>query len=178
LGYVALYFAGICIGQELRDYKPSFQSHLHLMGKQVIISILIWYATSLCEYWFGVSRRLANIGYVIWILALATTVLMILMSVEVLTWTLNMAVKADIKNGAGRHFHFTIRYVPVTLEAINYNGLFFFLLANLVTGLINICVQTLRVGVLQSLSIICIYMVVICYVTIVLYFKNIKLKVW
>lgn len=178
LGYVALYFAGICLGQGLRDYKSSFQSNIYLMGKQTIISVLLWFATALCKYWFGVSRRLANIGYVSWILAFCTTVLVILMSVELLTFTLNMVVKANMKNEKGRHFHFAIGYVPVTLEAINYNGLFFFLLANLVTGLINICVQTLTFGVLQSLSIICGYMFVICNVTVLLYFKNIKLKVW
>jgi hypothetical protein len=178
LGYVALYFAGICLGRALRDSKFSFQANLYLMGKFTVISVLLWFATSLCKTWFGVSRRLANVGYVIWILAFSTTLLAILMLVELLTWILNMGLKANVKNEAGRHFHFTISYVPVTLEAINYNGLLFFLLANLLTGLINICIKTLTVGVLQSIFIIHGYIFILCNVTVLLYFKNVKMKVW
>jgi hypothetical protein len=178
LGYVALYFAGISLGRGLRNYKSTLKYNLYLMGKQTVIGVFLWSATALCKYWFGVSRRLANIGYVIWMLALTTTVLVILMSVELLTWALNMVMKANMKNEKGRRPHFTVGYVPLTLEAINYNGLFFFLLANLITGLINICVHTLTLGVLQGFSIICGYVFVICYFTVLLYFKNIKLKVW
>lgn len=178
LGYVGLYFAGVCLGQGLRDYKSSVLGNLYLMGKLILSSVLLWFVMSLCKNWFGVSRRLANIGYVVWILTLSITMLVILMSIELLTWTLNKVVKSSMQNEAGRYFHFTISYVPVTLEAINYNGLLFFLLSNLLTGLINICVQTLTVGVLQSLFIICGYIFVLCNVIVLLYSKNIKVKMW
>jgi hypothetical protein len=178
LGYIALYFAGISLGQQLRNYISNIQGYLYLIGKLAFISVLLWFATSLCENWFGVSRRLANIGYVTWILAFSITTLMILVSIELLALTLNMVVKANMKNKWDRQFHFTISYVPLTLEAVNYNGLLFFLLANLLTGLINICVYTLTTGVLQSLSIICGYIFLLCSVTVLLYFKKMKLKVW
>lgn len=178
LGYAALYFAGISLGQQLRNCKSVSQAYFYLIGKLTLISVLLWFATSLCENWFGISRRLANIGYVIWILAFSITMLVILMSIELLTLTMNMVVKANMKNKQDGHFRFTISCVPLTLEAINYNGLLFFLLANLLTGLINICVQTLTVGVAQSLSVICGYIFVLCSVTVLLYFKKIKLKVW
>jgi len=174
LGYVTLYFAGICLGQGL-DKKSTFLGNLYLMGKLICSAILLWFAMSLCKNWFGVSRRLANIGYVAWILTLSIIMLVILMSIELLTWTLNKVVKTS---EAGRYVHFSISYVPVTFEAVNYNGLLFFLLSNLLTGLINICVQTLTVGVLQSLIIICGYIFVLCNVIVLLYYKNIKVKMW
>jgi hypothetical protein len=178
LGYVTLYFAGVCLGQGLRDCKSSCLANLYLMRKLTISSVLLWFVMPLCKNWFGVSRRLANVGYVVWILTLSVTMLLILMLIELLTWTLNKVVKTSMQNEPGRYFHFTINYVPLTLEAINYNGLLFFLLSNLLTGLINICVQTLTIGVLQSLLIVCGYMFVLCNVIILLYLKNIKVKMW
>ena len=176
LGYVTLYFAGICLGQRLRDNKSSFLGNVYLMGKLICSSVLLWLVMSLCNNWFGVSRRLANIGYVVWILTLSITLLVISISVELLIWTLNKVVKSSVQNEAGTYVHFSISYVPVTLEAVNYNGLLFFLLSNLLTGLINICVQTLTVGVLQSLLIIYGYIFVLCNVIVLLYYKNIKVK--
>lgn len=178
LGYVTLYFAGVCLGQGLRDKKSSFLDNLYLIGKLICSSVLLWFVMSLCKNWFGVSRRLANIGYVVWILTLSIIMLVIVMSIELLTWTLNKVVKTSVQNEAGRNDYFSISYVPVTLEAINYNGLLFFLLSNLLTGLINICVHTLTVGVLQSLIIICGYIFVVCNVIVLLYYKNIKVKMW
>jgi hypothetical protein len=178
LGYVTLYFAGICLGQGLRDKKPSFLGNLCLMGRLICTSVLLWLVMSLCKNWFGVSRRLANIGYVVWILALTVIMLVVLISIELLTWTLNKVVKTSVQSEAGRYVHFSISYVSVILEAINYNGLLFFLLSNLLTGLINICVQTLTVGVLHSLIIICGYVFVLCNVIVLLYYKNIKVKMW
>jgi hypothetical protein len=178
LGYVGLYFAGVCLGQGLRDYKSNILGNLYLMGKLTISSLVLWFAMSLCKNWFGVSRRLANIGYVVWILTLSIIMLVILMSIELLTWTMNKVVKSSMQNEADRYLHFTISYVPVTLEAINYNGLLFFLLSNLLTGLINICVQTLTVDVLPSLLIICGYIFVLCNIIVLLYSKNIKAKMW
>jgi hypothetical protein len=178
LGYVALYFAGVCLGQGLRDKKSSFLDNLYLMGKLICSSTLLWFVISLCDNWYGVSRRLANIGYVVWILTLSITVVVMLMSIELLTWTLNKVVKTSVQNEKGRYVHFSISYVPVTLEAVNYNGLFFFLLSNLLTGLINICVPTLTVGVLESLLIIFGYIFVLCNVIVLMYYKNIKVKMW
>lgn len=177
LGFVALYFAGISLGQQMRNYKSSIQAYFYLIGKLTLICVLLWFATLLCENLFGVSRRLANIGYITWVLAFSITMLVSLVSIELLTLALNVVLQANMKNKRDRPLHFTISYVPLILEAINYNGLLFFLLANLLTGLINICVQTLTVGVLQSLSIICGYIFLLCSVTVLLYFKKIKLKV-
>jgi NADH:ubiquinone oxidoreductase subunit K len=90
-------FAGISLGQQLRNCKSIIQAYLYLIGKLTLICVVLWFATSLCENWFGVSHHLANIGYVTWILAFSVTMLVILMSVELLVLTLNVVVKANVK---------------------------------------------------------------------------------
>ncbi|XP_069681308.1 uncharacterized protein [Periplaneta americana] len=179
LGYVALYFAGIWLGRMLRVNSSSFRSNLMLIGKLIVFSFALWLFTSLCELWFGVSRRLANAGYIIWILAFSITVLAILMSIELITLMLNKITKTslNLKNHRSHEFrNVHINYVPLILEAINYNGLLFFLIANLLTGLVNICVHTLMMGVLHSACIICVYCIILCASAVLLYLKKIKVK--
>lgn len=163
LGYVALYFAGVCLAKELRSCGSSFRSNLILLVKLSITSTLLWSIVSLCRHCFGVSRRLANLGYFTWIVALSVSMMVILLCVELVLRALNV-------------MHVNVSYVPLTLEAINFNGLAFFLLANLLTGLINVSVRTLYVAPLPSVMILCGYTFILCWLILLLYVKQFKLK--
>ena len=164
LGYIALYFAGACLAKELKSYGSSFQNNLVSMGKLSIVSILLWSIASLCRHCFGVSRRLANLGYFTWILALSVSMIAVLLFVELVLKSLNV-------------MNFSIGYVPLTLDAINFNGLAFFLLANLLTGLINVSVRTLYVDPVPSVMILCGYTFILCWLILLLYVKHFKLKI-
>lgn len=67
---------------------------------------------------------------------------------------------------------------PCLLKAINYNGLFFFLLSNLLTGIINFSVHTLYATPMQACALITVYMAVSSSVTMTLYYKKVQLKFW
>lgn len=67
---------------------------------------------------------------------------------------------------------------PVTLEAICYNGLFVFLLGNLLTGLINMSMYTIYVPTLVSIFILWGYASSIVLISVTLYWFQIPLKFW
>lgn len=80
-------------------------------------------------------------------------------------------------------FYFTGKtrdnYVSYSLiDAVNYNGLLYFLLANVLTGVINLSVKTILIPPLQSVLIIVMYMLILSIITFVLYIYKWKIKFW
>jgi glucosaminylphosphatidylinositol acyltransferase len=73
---------------------------------------------------------------------------------------------------------FHIPYVPLILQAINYNGLAFFLIANVFTGIVNICFQTMLLGTSASILIITYYTFLLNVIMVFLYCNKFKLKIW
>ena len=85
------------------------------------------------------------------------------------------------------HTHHTPLHTPHTphdphklrlciVSAVDYNQLTFFLLANLLTGLVNITMDTLIATTTTSLAVLTVYMCVLVCVFLVLFKLNIKLK--
>jgi len=72
----------------------------------------------------------------------------------------------------------TVYRCPTIYQAIDYNGLVFFLLANLATGAVNMMVPTLHTEDLLAVAILWGYLAVLSLVAQVLYKCNIKLKCW
>ena len=64
------------------------------------------------------------------------------------------------------------------LEAMNRNGLFYFLLANLLTGLVNMNMQTIFASPGEGFTIITVYLATLSVVIATLHLKNITLKFW
>jgi hypothetical protein len=64
------------------------------------------------------------------------------------------------------------------LEAINYNALLFFLLSNVLTGIINISIKTIYMESFAAFAIVFTYLLVLCVFISVLYYKEIKFKFW
>lgn len=148
----------------------------------------------ICDSYFGVSRRLANSGYCAWIITLSTALLTLLLLVEILTDILihlvmdsTKVIKSPNKEVQNRQTKISnkdqvkisenfIRKSMEIFEAVNYNGLGFFLLSNLLTGIVNMCVKTLYVDTIQALTIIIVYIVTGTFVTVLLYRYKIQIK--
>lgn len=62
------------------------------------------------------------------------------------------------------------------LKAVNYNSLFIFLLANIMTGLVNMAVTTHRIPDKMAIFILTSYMLSLCYISLILYNQNLSLK--
>ncbi|KAI9493289.1 GWT1-domain-containing protein [Zychaea mexicana] len=83
------------------------------------------------EQAFEVSRRMANLPYVIWVVAFSLTLLASLVWIE------------DYNPSLARG--------PELLDAVNVNGLSTFLWANVLTGLVNLSMRTLYASTTTSL---------------------------
>lgn len=193
MGYVSLYLASVYVGYRLRkddivldDNKkaPVFTNVRQLFWKAVrlfFVALILWKVTYILKNLSGVSRRIANMGYVFWILSIGTTITCLFILLEIFYYfrafdrptTDDGNDENDDERSSSKR-----AYVPIILCGISYNGLAFFLLANLMTGIVNLSFQTLLMNTQQALAIICCYMFVLCGITSFLYLKKIKLKVW
>lgn len=211
LGYIALYIASIYIGSMAKmddipnDDHNRRRSNLiktinarQLTFKAIrafVLSLILWKLAYALRDLFGVSRRLANMGYVIWVLSIGTTMSALFIVLEIFYYFIafdqhsgGSAVTAATtkKNNGGNdntasdvvEIEQRNNYVPIILTAINYNGLAFFLGANLLTGLVNIVFQTLLVDRAVAILILIVYMLILLGITTFLYLYKIQLKIW
>lgn len=197
-GYVGLYLACVYVGTLLRppvEVQPeddgateprevSTITARQLLRKVKILGfhvMVLWKITYDCNSIFGVSRRLANMGYVLWVLSIATSITMLFMLLEVFYYFLafeRARPEVGENENDGRHCAASTSYCPIILAAINYNGLAFFLGANLLTGLVNMTFQTMLVSPAGCVFIVTIYMFVLCSIATFLYVNQIKIKIW
>lgn len=174
-GYVALYMVSVHVGSFLKNETELVNVRVLLKqaGKLAIFSLLLWKITFLCRDMFGVSRRLANMGYVLWIVSIGTVMTALYLLLEIFYHYL---VFDKPKPSDDEQEQQTC--VPVILKAIEYNGLAFFLAANILTGLTNMTFQTLLVDSGGAVFLLTAYMFVLVAITSFLYVNKIRLKFW
>ncbi|XP_012552420.3 uncharacterized protein LOC105842722 [Bombyx mori] len=157
LGYVALYLYGahtktILSNQSLR--KLDVLSYLSLN------SLLLWVYLKSFEQIIPPSRTLANLTYCLYLEAIFITVLLLLFFLDVTIYDKNE------KN---------ILFVPYILQNVNKNGLLYFLVSNILTGVINMSIRPLFVSSTYTLLILNTYMIVTIAITVFLNNVGIKL---
>lgn len=137
---------------------------------------VFWFLLATWALWlYGpglfVSRRMANLAYIIWVCAFNSAQLFLFCGIE---W----AVFSDIYKAKDRAIE-RQRANDATsqvMAAFNRNGLALFLLANLLTGAVNMSVDTLRTGNIQAMVILVAYMGVICATALFLHRQDISIK--
>jgi glucosaminylphosphatidylinositol acyltransferase len=180
-GYIVIYVMSAYVGHIIKSEEPiikakqMFRKFLHLAA----VAGFCWKMMYVCDGMFGVSRRLANMGYVFWVMSIGCTMVSLLMLLELFVYyTRFEQSKSKDDKEEDNTDDLVGTYTPVILTAINYNGLVFFLLANVLTGLVNIVFQTMLLDTFASLSIIIYYMFILCVVMVFLYVNKIKMKFW
>lgn len=111
-----------------------------------------------------VSRRFANLPYVLWVSSYNTLNLAFFMLAEYLFF-----------GGRPDAYPYEAR-VPASVDAINASGLFVFLLANVSTGLVNMSVNTLDASPQQSVAVLGAYAAMLYLVGMVLKKKGITIR--
>lgn len=155
LGYVSIYLFGVQVKNILLDRNSTkYETQLKL----IYGSIIMWVLTYSVDLVRPSSRTLANAGYCIFIDTLLITMSCILYFVTVLV------------EEKGSNFR-----VPVILSHINTNGLSYFLIANLLTGAVNLSMRTLLVPSLVTFVVLNIYMTITLIIAI--YLKKLGLKI-
>lgn len=193
-GYLAIFLAGratgriVCQSQPVRQVKPlGKQSELDpefifkvrnrerlvvcmSMAKRTLFySVLFAVCISVYNPVFSltVSRRLANLPYVLWIIAYNNAQILVMALIEHVTTVLlpDASISGDRPDTTS----------PI-LKAFNRNGLALFLLANLGTGLVNLTVDTLDTSNLAALAIMTLYAGTLSAIAVMLDKYQIKIK--
>jgi phosphatidylinositol glycan class W len=162
-GYLAIFLAGQSTGMFVlpRSLLSSASATGTQQRKRLLLTLGAWSGiwillfTFTTSYSYGlnlsVSRRLANLPYFLWIAAFNCTQITAFCLVE----TVFFSAVYNNKNDAEEKIY--KESTSRVLEAYNRNGLAIFLVANLLTGLINLTVPTLHVDNLQAMGILLVY---------------------
>ncbi|NWI55717.1 PIGW protein, partial [Calyptomena viridis] len=195
-GYLAIYLASVQVGLWLLRPRSSVQGWLRALGGLALATLVLFLLLHVSqEHTDPVSRRMANLSYCLWVLAhclmlfiffvltdltLVFTKLLVRGSSVPCCWNVVKPPNSSRKQGmeavpVGREDklpHFCL------ISAINKNQLLFFLLANVMTGAVNILVDTIHSKAAFTLCILHLYMFLNCLVMYILHAKNIVLKFW
>ncbi|KAF1808906.1 GPI-anchored wall transfer protein-like protein 1 [Eremomyces bilateralis CBS 781.70] len=192
-GYLAIFLTGRSAGthilpreRSVRDFpddKPgSFISKAMryrqtalgtLVSWSIIWSVLYLITTEYYSLNLSVSRRLANLPYVLWVASYNCTQLAFCYLAEKLSFPWIYGSSDEDKAKEKKRIQ---RSTSQVLNAINRNGLAVFLFANLLTGLINMTLPTLHMTELQSIGVLLAYMAVLGTSALILDFYDISIK--
>ncbi|RHZ80596.1 hypothetical protein Glove_134g60 [Diversispora epigaea] len=179
-GYLTIFLFALDIGHYILPLDPYYTIR---NGRQVKKPkpqklIMILFSWSILT-WFGflfsfgfqiqISRQLANLSYIFWIIANNTSFLSLFQAVE-LGFFSNYWKKKNVKEEDEKNV------VPIIMDAINFNGLGVFLLANLLTGLVNLSIYTLYVNNIIAVGILVGYMFIISVIATLLWSKGLRFK--
>lgn len=165
IGYEAIFLYSLSMKSRLSIFmnKNHLISNMFLLIVTGSLSISLFLLTFAISFVFGVSRRLANAGYVYWILSISSYLLFMSIMIENF---INILL-----HKIGRMGEFN--RISLIIDSINDNLLFFFLFANVITGVINMCLYTLVMNTVSSLIILSLYMFVIYFAIYILQrYKN------
>ncbi|XP_071698347.1 uncharacterized protein At4g17910 [Rutidosis leptorrhynchoides] len=153
-GYWGLHLIGVWLGNNLLFGK---KTNNWARQRVWILFVFFWCLTLILDrYVERPSRRMCNLTYVMLVLATNLEVLAIMML-------------SDYIPG---------RKVSLLEQAINRNLLAYFILANLLTGLVNLSMDTLSVPPLTAVLILIAYGFIICAAAAFADYNGIKLKFW
>ena len=201
IGYLAIFLAGQATGMYVLPSYPSRNGQTwwkNPLLRRLVVWTTIWSGLYfLCtDYKYGaalrVSRRLANLPYVLWIAAFNVGQIGCFYGVERLCFSElgNDTITPDSTNkvspatkekdssaaaaAAARASRQASRRFTVDdacskiLRAYNRNGLAIFLLANLLTGLVNMSLPTLYMSDIQAMGVLLGYMASLTGIAVVL----------
>ncbi|KAF9107169.1 Glucosaminyl phosphatidylinositol (GlcN-PI) nositol acylation protein [Mortierella sp. AM989] len=196
-GYLAIFLVGIDVGLYVLPNDPYFfmrrKSNKKKAKKGKLAMILISLEFLLCMGFitsYGilhipVSRQMANLSYFFWVITFNTGFIQCFLMAEIAitnnepsALTIARAqAKANISTASGsKKVLLPPLSCPPLLEAINRNGLAVFLIANILTGLVNLNIKTLYTSNSQALAILTVYIATISAVAWVWQVKGWKLK--
>jgi phosphatidylinositol glycan class W len=183
IGYLAIFLAGQSLGsialprqQSLpKNASLSVQIRRTILGKLAIASLiwtaLFYFSTSYYGLRLSVSRRIANLPYFLWVSSFNSYQITICCAIE--TFLFPQLYKAPTNAEEKQRSREATSSV---LYAFNRNGLAVFLVANLLTGLVNMTMPTLHMGVLQSMGVLIAYTTAVAGVAVGLDWWDVSIK--
>jgi phosphatidylinositol glycan class W len=183
-GYLAIFLAGQDTGMVVlpRSLNPrgalgggsAKRTTLPLtLGMWTVAWIALYFLCTDYTYGAGVtvSRRLANLPYILWVVAFNCALVLAFCLVDTVLFP--AFYKAQDAKAEKEAYDTATSWV---LRAYNRNGLAIFLLANLLTGLVNMTVPTLHAGNIATMGILFGYMAALTSVAIGLDMYDVTIK--
>lgn len=172
-GYLAIFLAGQDAGFFILPREPNRNRLLLRLAGVSTIWILLFHLSTSFSYGLDlrVSRRLANLPYILWVAAFNCTQLTLFCLIE--TWSFPEVHKATNKStekAAAKHATSKI------MRAFNRNGLAIFLLANPLTGMVNKTFNTLTMSREGAMCVLLSYSILLTALAVVLDRCNISIK--
>ncbi|KAJ5765019.1 hypothetical protein N7520_004578 [Penicillium odoratum] len=183
LGYLAIFIAGRGAGIRIIPRGTSSSKSPHQARKSVLVSlglqVLFWstlfFFNSYYAFGYGanivVSRRLANMPYVLWVAAFNCAQLLLFCLIETVLFP--AIHRSSGKTGEEDRTSFGTSRI---LHAFNHGGLAIFLMANLLTGVVNLSIPTLDINTPQAMIILVIYGAILTAIALGMDKANIKLR--
>ena len=191
IGFLSLYFAGVHLGSFLFKPRSNLHDWLVTSAKLLITSFMLWLLLFYCQTEVQlISRRLSNVSYIIWLLALTTFLISVAIALDIMAYYFiskgylplhskpdNWLTQPNIEALKKTDFSPSSPSLCV-LCAVNRNQLLYFLTSNLLTGIINSLIDTMAVGSIASLSILCFYKFLVLLFLWYLHIRQITFKFW
>jgi phosphatidylinositol glycan class W len=177
-GYLAIFYLGLDLGHYVLPLDPYF-AYRKLRRRRArprtdklamvlaSLSIVWWMAyAAACAVGLGTSRRLANLPYVLWVVAFNTSSLL----GYVLVYLFIVQPVEGTPGGGGDPV------TPRILDDINRHSLVVFLVANLLTGVVNMATQTMYARDAVAVLILLVYTGACCAFARLLTARRFRLK--
>ena len=183
LGYLAIFLAGQAIGFDVlpRNLRGQSTTSSNQQRRALLLRLATWttawsllfYATTSFSVGLKlrVSRRMANQPYVFWVCAFNCAQITLFCMIETVFFP---GVYRAIEKGGERRE--SDRGTSRVLYSLNRNGLAVFLLANLLTGLVNLTLDTLSMGRMAAMGTLIAYTSLFTAVAVALDRWNLSIK--
>jgi len=157
-GYWGMYLIGVSLGYYMfLDISLKGKSRSTQVVKVWVLAASFWIlAIILDSYVERVSRRMCNFAYVMLVFGQNFQVISILTLVGFVSNDKNLVLE----------------------DAFNQNMLGSFLLANILTGLVNLSVDTLSASSLSAFMILSVYTFMLCLIVGLAQFCGVRMKFW
>ncbi|KAL1233511.1 Phosphatidylinositol-glycan biosynthesis class W protein [Trichinella spiralis] len=143
-GYASLYLVGVHVGRLLFNFRQQLNERNSIAGWS-ILKMINWLP----------SRRLANASYVIWMCFLCIFDTLSIFVLVFIVQCLYMSIPAVCRNQSDVEWNWI--FGSCLWTSINKHGLLYFLLSNVITGLVNMTVETKTFNASASLVILVTY---------------------
>ncbi|XP_054857293.1 phosphatidylinositol-glycan biosynthesis class W protein [Eublepharis macularius] len=195
IGYLAIYMASVQVGLYLLKKKRGsvreWVGVIHSFLLAILVLFLFLHAVQ--TYVETISRRMANLPFCVWVVAHGLSLLscflvsdLVLVFAKFLvdgasvpcSWNFVQLSATNKKHDLELRDGQTIPQSVCMVSAVNKNQLLYFLLANILTGLVNMMVDTIHSNTVLAMFVLHVYMLTNCLVMYILQAKNVILKWW
>ncbi|XP_042298191.1 phosphatidylinositol-glycan biosynthesis class W protein isoform X2 [Sceloporus undulatus] len=195
VGYLAIYMASVQIGLYLLKKRSAVREWFGVIPVFLSAVGLLFLGLDITQtYIDAVSRRMANLAFCIWVVAHCLVLFSCFLVADlILVFAKLLADGADVpcswrfaqpslaqkkRDLVGPLDTKTLPQNVCVISAVNKNQLLYFLLANVLTGIVNLLVDTIHSSTFAAMSILHLYMLTNCCVMYLLQAKNIIFKWW